>query len=226
MIVERQVTEMESIEILYDHYKDTYALSKVAQERRNKSFVCLCILETVAYLWAVDPQKMIVALQSYEILSGFVNLGHEIIQTFLWMMIVYILIRYVQDMIYVERQYGYLTKLEIKISSIVADEMFSRESSNYLKEYPKILNLIDLFYKMVMPVLFLVINFVHIIMEWQYDQKNMLSVLCDSIIFTAIFIITWFYFFWIHSKITNYWIEKIPIIKRIDQWLSRELKKV
>ena len=217
---------MESIEILYDHYKDTYALSKVAQERRNKSFVCLCILETVAYLWAVDPQKMIVALQSYEILSGFVNLGHEIIQTFLWMMIVYILIRYVQDMIYVERQYGYLTKLEIKISSIVADEMFSRESSNYLKEYPKILNLIDLFYKMVMPVLFLVINFVHIIMEWQYDQKNMLSVLCDSIIFTAIFIITWFYFFWIHSKITNYWIEKIPIIKRIDQWLSRELKKV
>ncbi len=226
MIVERQVTEMESIEILYDHYKDTYALSKVAQERRNKSFVCLCILETVAYLWAVDPQKMIVALQSYEILSGFVNLGHEIIQTFLWMMIVYVLIRYVQDMIYVERQYGYLTKLEIKISSIVADEMFSRESSNYLKEYPKILNLIDLFYKMVMPVLFLVLNFVHIIMEWQYDQKNMLSVLCDSFIFTAIFIITWFYFFWIHSKITNYWIEKIPIIKRIDQWLSRELKKV
>ena len=226
MIVERQVTEMESIEILYDHYKDTYALSKVAQERRNKSFVCLCILETVAYLWAVDPQKMIGALQSYEILSGFVNLGHEIIQTFLWMMIVYVLIRYVQDMIYVERQYGYLTKLEIKISSIVADEMFSRESSNYLKEYPKILNLIDLFYKMVMPVLFLVLNFVHIIMEWQYDQKNMLSVLCDSFIFTAIFIITWFYFFWIHSKITNYWIEKIPIIKRIDQWLSRELKKV
>jgi len=226
LIVERQVTEMESIEILYDHYKDTYALSKVAQERRNKSFVCLCILETVAYLWAVDPQKMIVALQSYEILSGFVNLGHEIIQTFLWMMIVYVLIRYVQDMIYVERQYGYLTKLEIKISSIVADEMFSRESSNYLKEYPKILNLIDLFYKMVMPVLFLVLNFVHIIMEWQYDQKNMLSVLCDSFIFTAIFIITWFYFFWIHSKITNYWIEKIPIIKRIDQWLSRELKKV
>lgn len=226
MIVERQVTEMESIEILYDHYKDTYALSKVAQERRNKSFVCLCILETVAYLWAVDPQKMIVALQSYEILSGFVNLGHEIIQTFLWMMIVYVLIRYVQDMIYVERQYGYLKKLEIKISSIVADEMFSRESSNYLKEYPKILNLIDLFYKMVMPVLFLVINFVHIIMEWQYDQKNMLSVLCDSFIFTAIFIITWFYFFWIHSKITNYWREKIPIIKRIDQWLSRELKKV
>lgn len=226
MIVERQVTEMESIEILYDHYKDTYALSKVAQERRNKSFVCLCILETVAYLWAVDPQKMIVALQSYEILSGFVNLGHKIIQTFLWMMIVYVLIRYVQDMIYVERQYGYLKKLEIKISSIVADEMFSRESSNYLKEYPKILNLIDLFYKMVMPVLFLVINFVHIIMEWQYDQKNMLSVLCDSFIFTAIFIITWFYFFWIHSKITNYWREKIPIIKRIDQWLSRELKKV
>lgn len=217
---------MESIEILYDHYKDTYALSKVAQERRNKSFVCLCILETVAYLWAVDPQKMIVALQSYEILSGFVNLGHEIIQTFLWMMIVYVLIRYVQDMIYVERQYGYLTKLEIKISSIVADEMFSRESSNYLKEYPKILNLIDLFYKMVMPVLFLLINFVHIIMEWQYDQRNMLSVLCDSFIFTAIFIITWFYFFWIHSKITNYWIEKIPIIKRVDQWLSRELKKV
>lgn len=217
---------MESVEILYDHYKETFALSKAAQERRNKSFVCLCILETVAYLWALDPEKMKAALQSYEILSGFVNLGHEIIQTFLWMMIVYVLIRYVQDMVYVERQYGYLTKLEIKISSIVADEMFSRESDNYLKEYPKILNLIDLFYKMVMPVLFLFINLVHIIMEWQYAQKNVLSVLCDSFLFAVIFIITWFYFFWIHPDIANYWKQKIPIIKKIDQWLSKELKKV
>ena len=217
---------MESVEILYDHYKETFALSKAAQERRNKSFVCLCILETVAYLWALDPEKMKAALQSYEILSGFVNLGHEIIQTFLWMMIVYVLIRYVQDMVYVERQYGYLTKLEIKISSIVADEMFSRESDNYLKEYPKILNLIDLFYKMVMPVLFLFINLVHIIMEWQYAQKNVLSVLCDSFIFAVIFIIIWFYFFWIHPDIANYWKQKIPIIKKIDQWLSKELKKV
>lgn len=217
---------MESIEILYDHYKETFNLSKVAQERRNKNFVYLCILEAVAYLWASDPEKMTVALQNYEVLSGVINLGHEIIQTFLWMMITYVLIRYVQDMIYIERGYDYLDKLEKKISSTIADEMFSREGANYQREYPKILNLIDLFYKMVMPVLFFLVNFMHIIIEWQYSQKNVLSIACDTLICVVIFIITWLYFFWFHSSIAEYWKKKSKIVNKVDKWLSKELKKV
>lgn len=217
---------MDSTEILYDHYKETFSLSKTAQERRNKSFVRLCILEATSFFVAIDPDKMIRTLGRYKTLSGLVALGYEIVQTLLWMMIAYVLIRYVQDMIYVERQYGYLEQLEKRLSGIIAEDMFCREGENYQKEYPKVLNLIDLFYKMLMPVLFSVINVFHIVMEWQHSGQNILSVVCDTVLFAAIFIITWFYFFWFHSKITEYWEKKIPLIKKMDEWLSRELKKV
>lgn len=217
---------MNSVEILYDHYKETFSLSKVAQERRNKSFICLCILEALAFFIVIDPENMFKAMKSYEKLTVIVGLGHDIIQTLLWMMIVYILIRYVQDMIYVERQYNYLDKMEKRLSDKIKENIFRREGENYLKEYPKVLNLIDLFYKMLMPVLFLIINIFHIVMEWQYSGKNILSAVCDTVLFLAIFIITWFYFFWIHSKITEYWEKKIPLLKNMDNWLSRELKKV
>lgn len=214
------------MEILYDHYKETFSLSKAAQERRNKSFICLCVLEALAFFIVIDPEKMLNTMKSFETLAEIVNLGYVIIQTLLWMMIAYVLIRYVQDMIYIERQYGYLNELEKRLLDNNAKKIISREGENYQKEYPKVLNLIDLFYKMLMPVLFSVINVFHIVMEWQHSGKNILSVVCDTVLFIAIFIITWFYFFWIHSEITKYWVNKIPLIKKIDNWLSRELKKV
>lgn len=217
---------MNFVEILYDHYRETFSLSKAAQERRNKSFIYLCILEALAFFIVIDPENMFKAMKSYEKLAGIVCLGHDIIQTLLWIMIAYILIRYVQDMIYVERQYNYLDKMEKRLSDKIEENIFRREGENYLKEYPKVLNLIDLFYKMLMPVLFLIINIFHIVMEWQYSGKNILSAVCDTVLFLAIFIITWFYFFWIHSKITEYWEKKIPLLKKMDNWLSRELKKV
>lgn len=217
---------MDVKEILYDHYKETFSLSKAAQERRNKSFICLCILEALAFFIVIDPEKLLILMKNFDTLKGMVDLGHEIIQTLLWIMIAYVLMRYVQDMMYIERQYGYLDEMEKKLSAIMRRNLFRREGGNYQKEYPKVLNLIDLFYKMLMPVLFLVINTFHIVMEWRYSGKNILSAVFDTVLFIAIFIITWFYFFWIHSEITKYWKNKIPLIKKMDKWLSDQLKKV
>ena len=39
-----------AINILYDHYKETYQLSRQAQKRRNKSFIILCLLEALSFL--------------------------------------------------------------------------------------------------------------------------------------------------------------------------------
>ena len=34
---------MDTLDVLYDHYKETFSLSKESQGRRNKSFVILCV---------------------------------------------------------------------------------------------------------------------------------------------------------------------------------------
>lgn len=86
---------MDALEMLYDHYKETFSLS------------------------------------------------NTIIQTLLWLLIVYVMIRYIQDMLYVERQYIYLDSLEKEISNLGSVNIFAREGANYQKDYPMVLNFID-----------------------------------------------------------------------------------
>ena len=109
---------MDTLELLYDHYKETFSLSKAAQERRNKNFVILCILEALSFLLLIRPETA-----SKLILTGInkdmetpLQLSNAIIQTLLWLLIAYVMIRYIQDVLYVERQYVYLDNLESKIT--------------------------------------------------------------------------------------------------------------
>ena len=58
--------------------------------------------------------------------------------------------------------------------------MFNREGEHYLKDYPIVLNLIDLFYKMFCPILFAVVNIAHIVKEWQNNTRT-LPLIIDSL---------------------------------------------
>ena len=217
---------MNALEIIYDHYKETYKISKEAQTRRNKSFVLLCILEAISFLLLIRPEK---ALEIF--LTGINNelnitleLSNTILQTLLWILIAYVMIRYVQDMLYIEKGYKYLEILEKEIGKEVKG--FTREGENYLENYPMVLNFIDLFYKMLMPVIFIGINGARIYREWIFLDKTIIALLCDTILFMAIFIITWFYFFEIHSKITEFFKKNIPIINFLAKKLRNLLKGV
>jgi len=219
---------LEPLELLYDHYKETFNLSKEAQNRRNKGFLMLCILEAISFWLLIQPEKV------FELLTGGINngldvtlsLSNTIMQTLLWIVTVYILIRYIQDVLYVERQYGYLSVLEKQISELNEIDIFKRESDNYLSNYPIVLNLIDLFYKTFMPILFIIINSVRIFMEWENAIQISIALVCDTAIFSAVFIITWFYFFEIHSKITNFLKEKLPPIAWIACVIRDLLKSI
>ena len=219
---------MENLEMLYDHYKETFKLSKEAQSRRNKSFIILCVLEAFSFFLLVRPKK------AFEIISSGISkeldvslqLSNTIIQTLIWLLIVYVMIRYIQDMLYVERQYSYLSNLEKEISQISLTNIFSREGKNYQKDYPIVLNLIDLFYKMLMPMFFMAINMIRIYKEWIVSNEITTALICDSILCIAIIIIDWFYFFEIHPMINNFFLDHFPSLKKLDDALRKILKKV
>lgn len=219
---------MDTLELLYDHYKETFSLSKAAQERRNKNFVILCILEALSFLLLIRPETA-----SKLILTGInkdmetpLQLSNAIIQTLLWLLIAYVMIRYIQDVLYVERQYVYLDNLERKITRLSLMGIFTREGINYQRDYPMVLNFIDLFYKMLMPVLFAVINIVRIHEEWIMKQGSNITLGCDTILCIAIIIIDWFYFFEIHTKITKLCKKYIPFINSTAKILRKILKEI
>lgn len=218
---------MEKIDLYYDHYKDTFELSKQAQHRRNCLFVWLCVLEALSFLFLIKPDKAV------EVFASGINahfetdliLGNAVLQTLLWILIAYITVRYCQETLYVERQYPYMDKLEKEIAKESGTILFEREGQGYLKEYPMVSNFIDLFYKMFCPVLFTGINIARIVREWQSSSLT-IALVCDTAIFAEIFIVTWFYFFEIHPKITAWCKLHIPLVGRIATFLRKVLKEV
>ena len=218
---------METLDLYYDHYKETYALSKQAQNRRNKWFVWLCVLEALSFLTLIKPNEAL------EVFSAGINahfetniaLGNVVLQTLLWIIIAYITVRYCQDTLYVERLYPYLDKLEKEITGLSNSKVFEREGTGYLKDYPIVLNFVDLFYKMFCPILFIGINIAHIMQEWRCNDVT-LALVCDTAIFCSVFIITWFYFFEINSKITAWCKNHIPFVNMMAILLRRILKEV
>ena len=137
---------MDKIELYYDHYKETFELSKQAQHRRNCLFVWLCVLEALSFLFLIKPDKAV------EVFAAGINahfetnlvFGNVVLQTLLWILIAYITVRYCQETLYVERQYPYMDKLEKEIAKESKTVLFEREGQGYLKEYPMVLNFIDL----------------------------------------------------------------------------------
>lgn len=193
---------MQEIDVFYDHYKETFKLSKDAQAQRNRCFVILCFLEAVSFLMIIHSDA------ATSILLGIINksseiqivLGTTVIQTLLWILVAYTLIRYVQHNTYIERQYEYIAELEEHITKLLGGAKFDRESKNYLKDYPVALNIIDIFYKWFVPLLFVIINVVRIVIEWK--ELNLgLVIICDTAICFVILFVSFFYLLAIHPKV-------------------------
>lgn len=227
-----QLNIKDEIDLFYDHYKESCSLRKEAQTRRNKNFVVLCILEAISFLLLIRPEFAFEILQEgiNANLEMTIDFGNSVLQTFLWILITYVLMRYCQDSLYVERQYIYEKKLEDEISKRLMNNPFDtssidREGKNYLRNYPIVLNIIDLFYKMFSPILFAGINIVRVIKEWGTGNIS-LALICDTSIFIVIIIIIWFYFFEIHNKITEWFKVHIPIIDKIAKEIRIILKEV
>lgn len=214
------------LETYYDHYKETYGLSKEAQSRRNRNFVFLCLLEAISFMMIINPDLICGLLNDATKvkLETTIQISNEIFQTLLWILIAYVFVRYIQDVLYIERQYGYLSTLEQRINELMGENkeknIFTRESDYYLTNYPIVLNLIDLFYKLFSPILFTVINIVHIVQERQFRNMGV-ALIVDMSICIAIVIITWFYFFEIHSKISK-WFKKCKSIG----WMAKMIRKL
>ena len=217
---------MEKLDIYYDHYKESNSLCLAAQSRRNKSFIYLCVLEAISFLLVENPDFICTFINDVakEKLEATILFSITVLQTLVWIVIAYVLVRYVQDVLYVERQYKYQSTLEKKISRLLKEtdkqNLFTREGKNYSEEYPMVLNFIDLFYKFLAPVLFTVINAVHIIQEWIRGVKC-LALIADTVICAAIFVITWFYFFEVHGNMAE-WFKKCKPIG----WMAKKLRNL
>ena len=218
---------LEKLDLLYDHYKETNTLSKQAQGHRNALFVSICVLEALSFWSIVKPDEAMEAIAAgiNARLSTSLLFGNAVLQTLLWIIITYVTVRYCQETLYVKRQYPYIAQLEKEISKEICSNVFEREGEGYLKDYPVVLNIVDLFYNFLCPLLFIGINIARYVKECEYSTWS-LAFVCDTILCGTVVIVTWFYFFEIHSKITTWCKNRIPFVKLISQIIHSILKEV
>jgi len=191
---------MERNELLYDHYKETYSLHLEAKKKRDNAFVMLCIVITLLFCFLLEPVGVFESI--YEMLKS--NFSVElpfkstILQSFLWVMVLYFFIRYFQASIYIERLYNYIEELE----NCIADNYkikFDRESKNYENNYPLILNIIHIIYFLVFPIISIIIIGFKIYFEL-VSKLNLLPTIFDTAIALMIVILNICYLLFINKK--------------------------
>lgn len=120
-----------------------------------------------------------------------------ILQSLNWAVLVYVLIRYTQASIYVERAYIYESQLEKELG-------ITREGDDYLKDYPVALDFIDFFYKKIYPLAVIIGVFAKSVFEWQSPNYNIISCSIDSALALFIIALMVLYMAFLH-KITSYY---------------------
>lgn len=160
------MADVDKAEMLYDHYKETCMIQREVLATRNKLFAYMSITIIIAFLMAFQPQtvgSLIVKIVNNKFGTDITS-QIKVIQSGLWVALLYVTVRYYQSSIYIERTYRYIHNLEERISGLMNDA-FDREGKSYLKEYPKCIDLIDVIYKWIFPILFTIVVTCKIIME-------------------------------------------------------------
>lgn len=191
---------MDKAELLYDHYKETIKANTDMLAKRNLLFVYVCVFELLNCMMLFFPQSVNAILSSFlkENYSIPANELLGILPSVIWIIVTYILVRYYQTTIYVERQYPYIKLIEDEIAKETGLTCFDRESTAYLRGYPKVLDMIHFFYSWIIPVLLLTINSVKIILEWG-TMGCTASTWVNSAIYMFSLILTVMFLVFLHS---------------------------
>ena len=198
--------KMENLELLNDHYKDSFGLLKNEQSNRNRLFICLCVVIIIHFFLIVNSNSLMTIFINLLKNTYNVDISNQInlVQNLLWFILLYFTMRYYQSNIYIERQYKYIHKIEEDISKFSKIE-FYRESKNYLNYYPLILDFIHIIYTWIFPLFFEIVITSRIINEYySYSYVNMkIFLIIDFIIFLCCFALTILYIIAMHKKISK-----------------------
>ena len=194
--------EFEKISLLAEHYKNTYNFQKENLKKRDRYFLLSLISMGLMLFIIYTP------IEAFNLISEFIkskfslksNINLLFIQSFLWFSTLSFVIKYFQSVIFIERQYSYLHKIEELISPIYEDKTFNREGKSYLNDYPKFLNWAGFLYTLFFPIILLSVSSIKIITEFISFSVNEPLIYFDLFVFIFMLISIILYQFEMHIK--------------------------
>lgn len=181
--------------VLNDHYNNTVADFKKLNKTRDTNFLFILILLGVMAFQYVSPS------QSQSVLTQFAQkklevdsaISVNVIASLVWFALLYVAIRYFQNVINIEKQYNYTHQLENELAKQYNGKAFTREGKTYLNNYAIFSDWVHIVYWYIFPVLFTTVITIKVIGEWAASNQNALQVWLNTIIYAALVISTVLY---------------------------------
>jgi len=193
----------ESVQILYDHYKDTFQTIQKTIAQRDKNFIWAFLLVVASLLLTLNPDVGLDLVKDIGKEKVKVNLSptYYAINSVLLFSAIWFWIKYFQNILQIENLYTYIHKLEKMLSSINEIEI-SREGKSYLEHYPILKSLIHRFYTIFVPIMLVTIAGVKGYFEWFIEEGKipLASRIIDTVGILFLIASTTLYLSWIHFR--------------------------
>lgn len=163
---------MEGIEVLYDHYKDTFEQQKIYLAKRDHLTVLLLILVILLIGLIFDPNYIssklnaVIKAQVDNLVFDFEFINTGLIIAFFWFSLQYYMV-----VLQIERMYKYLDQCEASLCAGYTEFKINREGTYYLKSYPWMKTLADRFFVLGIPIGFITLSVCKIVNEWCWISK-------------------------------------------------------
>lgn len=165
------MTNEKKIEILYDHYKDTFENQKIYLSKRNNyTLICLGLILVLSFQISNPQQSISISNAIIEKNIGVKKIDFSYINSVLIFTLFWVVKMYYNHIFLIEKTYDYIHKIEKKISKELNPFKITREGKTYLNHYPRLSNVVDKIYTVGFP---LSIIFVAII-KWK-SEINLIS---------------------------------------------------
>lgn len=163
---------MEGIEVLYDHYKDTFEQQKRYLAKRDYLTALLLILVILLIGLIFDPNYIssklnaVIKAQVDNLVFDFEFINTGLIIAFFWFSLQYYMV-----VLQIEKMYKYLDQCEASLCAGYTGFKINREGAYYLKSYPWMKTLADRFFVLGIPIGFITLSVCKIVNEWCWISK-------------------------------------------------------
>lgn len=198
------VSDNIKFQVLHAHYDDTFANIKESIRLRDKLTLLTLLVLGLVVLCTIWPTSALDAMsQAVSHKYGVVfDLNVSLVTTFLWFALLGVIVRYTQVVIYIERQYAYIHKVEGVLAKYYDDMVsFTREGKSYLEQYPTYSNWTCFLYTNVFPLIVAVIILMKIGYEWMhlYDV-SIFAIVLDTLVALSIIVTLVLYKLFMHKQ--------------------------
>lgn len=191
--------------VLNDHYNNTVTDFKKLNKTRDTNFLFILILLGVMAFQYVSPSQsqsvLVQAVQKKLEIDAAVSIN--VIGSLVWFALLYVAIRYFQNVINIEKQYNYTHQLEKELAKHYDGKAFTREGKAYLNNYAIFSDWVHIVYWYIFPVLFTTAITVKMVGEWAVNNQNTLQLWLNTIIYASLVISTGLYVFSLYRTKKN-----------------------